>query len=122
MQSLFQGYNPIFKSHDLGWEVESVLRLGPSQQMCYYDNKLFGGYIAFLMDRILADSCTPAFTAYLNLSFVNSVPPTVPILLRAWPERVEGRKMYLKGSIQIPGKFGAHEWVDGGCLVCSAKG
>jgi hypothetical protein len=65
--------------------------------MCYYDSKLFGGYLAFLMDRILADCCRPAFTGYLNTSFVRPVPPKVPILLRAWPDKVEDRKIYLKG-------------------------
>lgn len=113
MLSLFQGYRPVFKPHRLGCEVESLLLLGPSQRMCYYDGKLFGGYVAFLMDRILADCCCckPAFTAYLNTSFLLPVPPTVPILLRAWPNKVEGRKIFLKGSVQIPGKA-SNEWVD----------
>jgi acyl-coenzyme A thioesterase PaaI-like protein len=79
--------------------------------MCYYNGKLFGGYIALLMDQILADSCKPAVTAYLNTSYLQSVPPTAPILLRAWPDRVEGRKIYLKGSLQIPGKA-SQDWVD----------
>lgn len=111
MLSLFQGYRPVFKPHRLGWEVESLLRLGPSQRMCYYDGKLFGGYVAFLMDRILADCCKPAFTAYLNTSFLLSIPPTAPIVLRAWPEKVEGRKIFLKGSVQIPGQS-SNEWLD----------
>ncbi|KAJ5642326.1 hypothetical protein N7490_006326 [Penicillium lividum] len=111
MRSLLQGYRPNFKPHRLGWEAESLLHLTPSQQMCYYDGKLFGGYIAFLMDRILADCCRPAFTAYLNTSFIHSVPPSTPILLRAWPEKVEGRKVFLKGSVQIPGKA-PYDWVD----------
>ncbi|KAF4766881.1 hypothetical protein HAV15_010627 [Penicillium sp. str.  len=113
MLSLFQGYRPVFKPHRLGCEVESLLLLGPSQRMCYYDGKLFGGYVAFLMDRILADCCCckPAFTAYLNTSFLLPVPPTVPIFLRAWPSKVEGRKIFLKGSVQIPGKT-SNEWVD----------
>lgn len=72
--------------------------------MCYYDGKLFGGYIALLMGRIIADCCKSAVTAYLNMSYLHSVPPTAPILLRAWPDRVEGRKIYLKGSLQVPGK------------------
>ena len=108
---MFQGYRPAFKVHPLGWEVECFLLLSPSQQMCYYDGKLFGGYLTFLMDRILADCCQPAVTAYLNTSFVRSVPPTAPILLRAWPDKVEGRKIYLKGSVQIPGED-PKEWVD----------
>lgn len=111
MLSLFQGYRPVFKPHHLGWEVESRLLLSPSQQMCYYDGKLFGGYVAFLMDRILADCCKPAFTAYLNTSFLLPIPPTAPILLRAWPDKVEGRKIFLKGSVQIAGN-NSNEWLD----------
>lgn len=111
MRSLFQGYRPTFKVHPLGWEVESLLLLSPSQQMCYYDGKLFGGYLAFLMDRILADCCRPAFTANLNTSFVRPVPPTAPIRLRAWPDKVEGRKIYLKGSVQIQ-EENSYEWLD----------
>lgn len=111
MESLLQGYLPKFKPHPLGWEVESLMSLSPAQQMCYYDGKLFGGYIALLMDQILADSCKNAVTATLNTSYLQSVPPTAPILLRAWPDRVEGRKIYLKGSLQIPGKT-SQNWVD----------
>ena len=117
IRSLFEGYRPTFKPHSLGYEAESLLLLTPSQQMCYYDGKLFGGYIALLMDRILADCCKhkhkhkPAFTAYLITSFIHSVPPSAPMLLRAWPEKVEGRKVFLKGSVRIPGKS-AHDWVD----------
>jgi hypothetical protein len=89
--------------------------------MCYYEGKLFGGYGTFLMDQILADCCKPpdwvvadagpAFTANLNTSFLLPVPPTVPILLRAWPDKVDGRKIFLKGCIQIPGEA-PNEWVD----------
>ncbi|KAJ5706323.1 hypothetical protein N7536_002012 [Penicillium majusculum] len=105
------GYNPTFKLHPLGWEAESLLLLSPTQQMCYYNGKLFGGYIALLMDRILADCCKSAVTAYLNTSYLHSVPPTAPILLRAWPDRVEGRKVYLKGSLQVPGKV-PQDWIE----------
>jgi hypothetical protein len=102
MGFLLQGYNPIYKQHRLGREIESLLLLGPSQQMCYYSGKLFGGYLTFLMDRILADCCEePAFTASLNTSFKKSVPPRVPIMLRAWPEKIEGRKIYSMDRNQI---------------------
>lgn len=111
MHFLFQGYYPVFEAHPLGQKVECFMRLNPSQQMCYYDGRLFGGYLACLMDRILADCCRPAVTAYLNTTFVRSVPPTAPILLRAWPDKVEGRKIYLKGCLQIPGED-AKQWVN----------
>lgn len=122
MRSLLQGYDPIFKPHRLGREAKSLLLLSPSQRMCYHDGKLFGGYVAFLLDRILADCCQPpnrgfadgcgpVVTANFNASFLLPVSPTVPILLRAWPHKVEGRKIFLKGSVQIPGKP-SNEWID----------
>lgn len=36
----------------------------------------------------------------------NSRWPAPPICLRAWPEKIEGRKIYLHGSVQIPGYGG----------------
>ncbi|KAB8212793.1 hypothetical protein BDV33DRAFT_210852 [Aspergillus novoparasiticus] len=103
LNTLLHGYRPTFRRHPLGWEADALLELAPCQQMCYYDGKLFGGYLALLLDRILADCCQPAVTAYLHTSFLHSVPPDVPIRLRAWPEKVDRRKIYLVGSIQIPG-------------------
>jgi acyl-coenzyme A thioesterase PaaI-like protein len=97
----------------LGQSVEALIKLNLDQQMCYYDGKLFGGYLALLLDQILADCCqpTPAMTAYLNTTFVCSVSPGVPIRLSAWPEKIEGRKIYLTGSIQVPGS-GNGELID----------
>lgn len=37
-------------------------------------------------------------------SAARSVPTTVPMFLRVWPNEVEGCRLYLKGSILIPGK------------------
>ena len=104
IQSLLEGYSPTFRPHRLGQEVEAAIKLLPQQQMCYYDGKMFGGYLTLLLDRILADCCQPAVTAYLNISFKHSISPHAPIRLRAWPEKIEGRKIYLQGSIQIPGE------------------
>ena len=122
MRSLFKGYNPVFKPHRLGYEVEALLILGPSQRMCYYDGKLFGGYTAFLLDRILADcckpthwvtqkTCEPAFTAYLKTTYLLPISPTAPMFLRAWPHKVEGRKIELRGSVQVSGVTSG-QWVD----------
>lgn len=83
-----------------------VLKLVPQQQICYYDGKMFGGYLSLFLDQILADCCRPAVMAYLNTSFKHPVPPHVLIRLRAWPDKIEGRKIYLQGSIQIPGENG----------------
>ncbi|KAL4912591.1 hypothetical protein BDW62DRAFT_17788 [Aspergillus aurantiobrunneus] len=81
------------------------------QQMCYYERKLFGGYLSSLLDRILADCC-PSPLTYLNTTFLHAVPPDASIHLRARREKVGGRKVYLAGSAQIPrdgqGELPAH--------------
>ncbi|KAJ1713204.1 hypothetical protein NYO67_4606 [Aspergillus flavus] len=101
LQRLLEGYRPVFQAHPLGREVSASLTLSPQQQMCYYERKLFGGYLTFLLDWILADCCPSAVTAYLNTTFLHAVPPDASIHLRAWPEKVDGRKVYLAGTIQI---------------------
>jgi hypothetical protein len=68
---VLQGYHPTFGRHQVGWEAGAHLELSPRQQMCYDDGKLFGGYLALLLDRIFAGCCLPAATAYPN----TSVPP-----------------------------------------------
>ncbi|KAB8070463.1 hypothetical protein BDV29DRAFT_160410 [Aspergillus leporis] len=103
LRSLLQGYHPTFRRHPLGMKAEALIKLASRQQMCYYDGKIFDEYLTLLLDRILADCCRLAVTAYFNTSFPHSVPPDVPIRLRAGPEKVEGRKFYLTASIQIPG-------------------
>ncbi|KAA8645435.1 hotdog fold domain-containing protein [Aspergillus tanneri] len=102
LHSLLQGYNPNFQRHPLRMEADALIKLSPRQQMCYYDRKMFGGYFVLLLDRILVDCCRPAVTAYLNTSFAHSVPPDASIRLRAWPEKVEERKISFIVSIQIP--------------------
>lgn len=102
LQSLLEGYRPAFRPHPLAKEPSDSSTLSPQLQMCYYERKLFGGYLTFLLDRILADCCPSAVTAYLNTSFLHAVPPDASIHLRAWPEKVDGRKVYLAGTIQIP--------------------
>jgi hypothetical protein len=91
--------------------VESLLFLSPAQQICYYKWKFFGGYIALLMDRIFVDCCKPEAIASLNTSYLQLVPPTATVPLRARPHRVGRRKIYLKGSLQISGE-NSQDWVD----------
>jgi hypothetical protein len=102
LRSLLEGYRPAFRPHPLGKQASASITLSPQQQMCYYERKLFGGYLTILLDRILADCCPSAVTAYLNTTFLHFVPPDASIHLRAWPEKVDGRKVYLAGTIQIP--------------------
>lgn len=98
MRSLLDGYHAAFRNHRLGCEVEALL--------CYYQGSLLGGYFTFLLDRLVADcyrppervvaAYGPAFTAYLNTSFLVPVPPKGPILSRVWPKKADCRKTFLE--------------------------
>lgn len=88
-------FYPSLKPHPLEWEAELLLLLSPAQHMCYFNGILFGGDLSLFMNRILTDYSKPAVTAYLNTCYVQWVPPTTPILLRSWPDRVHGPKIYL---------------------------
>ncbi|KAF9890706.1 hypothetical protein FE257_005572 [Aspergillus nanangensis] len=111
LQCLLEGYQPTIRPHRLGRELEAVLQLSRRQQMCYYEGKLFGGYLTFLLDQILADCCKPAVTAYLHTDFARPIAPHETIHLRAWPEKIEGRKVFLRGAIQVSADHG-HGMVD----------
>lgn len=77
--------------------------LDPEQKICYYPDKLHGGYLAFLMDEHFANCCPSAVTAWFNMDFLKSINPNVTRLaLRAWPVKINGRKIYMEGSITIP--------------------
>lgn len=84
------------------------MELNTAQKICYYPGKLHGGIQSFLLDQILADCCQPAVTANLNISFLKPIDPEKPIMLFARPVSVEGRKIYMEGSIKVrDGETGA---------------
>ncbi len=63
-----------------------------------------GGMIMLMFDEVLgihscADGRRAARTAYMKTDFSSIVPIDVPIRLRAWFEREEGRKRYLRGDM-----------------------
>lgn len=77
--------------------------LDAEQKICYYPGKLHGGYLAFLMDEHFANCCPLAVTAHFNMDFLHSINPDIAVLaLRAWPVKIDGRKIYMEGSITIP--------------------
>ncbi|KAJ5825634.1 HotDog domain-containing protein [Penicillium riverlandense] len=100
-QSLLHGYRPDIRQSGGGREAKAALMLGPHQNICYYPGKLHGGYQAFLMDHIFADCCSPALTANLSIDFMLPIPPKTTLLLNAWPAKIEGRKIFMEGSIMI---------------------
>ncbi|KAB8240021.1 HotDog domain-containing protein [Aspergillus flavus] len=96
-----RGPEKIRWSSPLGKASETTLSLTPDQATCYYPGMLHGGVSAFLLDHLFADCCSPAVTARLEVSYHRPVPPDIPIIIRVWPVKVEGRKKYMKGCIRV---------------------
>lgn len=78
------------------------MSLDAEQKICYYPGKLHGGYLAFLMDEHFANCCPSAVTAHFNMDFLHAISPDIVLALRAWPVKIDGRKIYMEGSITIP--------------------
>ena len=74
-----------------------------------------GGFVAAAFDEVLgmAQSLTgrPGMTGKLNITYRSPTPLGVPILFTGWVERVDGRKIFTKGT--------AH---NGGTLCAEAEG
>lgn len=96
---LLQGYRPQFDVNSIGQKAQVALSLHPRQRICYYPNLLHGGYQAFLLDHLFADCCHPAVTAELKVSYSRPIPPDSTLLLKVWPTKANGRKIYMSGSI-----------------------
>ncbi|KAA8641549.1 PaaI family thioesterase [Aspergillus tanneri] len=83
----------------LGQITETTVRLTPDQRVCFYPGKLHGGVSALLLDHMFANCCNPAVTAQLSVKYYRSIPPEVPITIRVWQAKTDGRKKYMKGCI-----------------------
>ncbi|KAK9566880.1 hypothetical protein V6Z79_003082 [Aspergillus fumigatus] len=100
--ALMEGYNPSIRAVPMGKAADYTMTLRPQQRICYYPGKLHGGIQAFYLDQIFADCCAGALTANLAISYLRPVNPQAPLRISTWPVRVEGRKVYMEGSIKIP--------------------
>ncbi|KAJ5105535.1 HotDog domain-containing protein [Penicillium alfredii] len=101
-QGLLHGYRPDIRTNGSGREANAALTLAPHQKICYYPGKLHGGYQAFLMDQLFADCCSPALTANLSIDYMRPIVPETTLLLDVWPAKIEGRKIFMEGSIMVP--------------------
>ncbi len=71
-----------------------------------------GGFVAAMFDELLGRSQGSAgFTAYLTTTFRKPTPLFRELTLRAWVDRVEGRKRWIKGTCHL-----------GGTLLTEAEG
>ncbi len=61
-----------------------------------------GGFVAAMFDELLGRSQGSAgFTAYLTTTFRKPTPLFRELTLRAWVDRVEGRKRWIKGTCHL---------------------
>jgi acyl-coenzyme A thioesterase PaaI-like protein len=58
-----------------------------------------GGWVAAMFDELLGFAqLSPGFTAYLHVNYRRPTPLNAPLSLRAWVERVDGRKRIVRGE------------------------
>jgi acyl-coenzyme A thioesterase PaaI-like protein len=84
--------------------VEGTVTFGP-----YFlggGSAAHGGIITMVFDEVLgiqasAGGRRAARTAYLRTDFRSIVPIDVPVRVRAWFEREEGRKRYIRGDMRV---------------------
>lgn len=100
-QSFYKAPNSVHKDG----EVLSLLSLG-SGVNGHIDTS-HGGFISLLHDECLgvaAEHMKPpektTMTAYLKVDYKRPMRTPGVVLCRAWPEKREGKKLYVKGSIE----------------------
>lgn len=79
--------------------------LGPS--LCGHPGIIHGGLLATLLDEGLARACFPALpnkvgvTASLTVNYRKPCPSNSYVVLRAETTKVDGRKVWVKGHIEL---------------------
>lgn len=85
-----------------------IAHLGPL--LCGHPTIVHGGLLATLLDEGLARACFPALpnkvgvTASLNITYKKPCPANSFIVLRAETTKVDGRKAWVKGWIELLGE------------------
>ena len=80
------------------------------QALCGHPGIIHGGMLATLLDEGLARACFPALpnkvgvTASLKIDYKKPCPAGSYVVLRAQTTKVEGRKAWVKGTIEVLGE------------------
>lgn len=86
----------------------SIVHLGPA--LCGHPGLVHGGMLATLLDEGLARACFSALpnkvgvTASLKIDYRKPCPADSYIVLKAYTTKVEGRKAWVKGWIELLGE------------------
>ncbi|KAE8442340.1 hypothetical protein EG329_003473 [Mollisiaceae sp. DMI_Dod_QoI] len=92
-------------SSDKNVEILSILKLGSGvnghRDICH------GGFVSLLLDEVLGSIAESqrvgdqsTMTAYLKVDYKAPVRTPGTVLCRAWLEKREGRKMWIKGTVE----------------------
>ncbi|KYG41319.1 hypothetical protein M433DRAFT_548736 [Acidomyces richmondensis BFW] len=114
------------KNSDLPHLVQ-IFYLG--RNLCGHPGIVHGGLLATIMDEGLARACFPVLpnkigvTANLKISYENLCPVDSYVVLKAETVKVDGRKAWTKGSIQLLGDdaTGGQQLVTGEALFIEPK-
>lgn len=91
--------------------IVQISYLGPD--LCGHPGIIHGGLLATLLDEGLARACFPALpnkvgvTASLTINYRKPCPSDAYIVLRAETTKVEGRKAWVKGHIELLNEDGS---------------
>ncbi|KAG2166760.1 hypothetical protein JADG_006499 [Aureobasidium aubasidani] len=88
--------------------IVQIAHLG--EKLCGHPTIIHGGLLATLLDEGLARACFPALpnkvgvTASLNITYKKPCPANSFVVLRAETTKVDGRKAWVKGWIELLGE------------------
>jgi acyl-coenzyme A thioesterase PaaI-like protein len=92
-------------------ELPSIVQIAHlGEKLCGHPTIIHGGLLATLLDEGLARACFPALpnriavTASLNITYKKPCPANSFVVLRAETIKVDGRKAWVKGWIELLGE------------------
>jgi acyl-coenzyme A thioesterase PaaI-like protein len=82
---------------DAGYAIEGDVTFGPAYEGP--PGHVHGGYVCAMFDELLGFAqLSGGFTGTLTIVFRRPTPLNRRLLLRAWVDRVEGRKRFIRGT------------------------
>ncbi|ANY22388.1 PaaI family thioesterase [Gordonia terrae] len=92
------------------YEVKELTETGVIAELTFRDfhlggnNAAHGGHVAVAFDDVGGFASAVAIqavsrTAYLNVQYRSITPLNTPLRIHAWADRIEGRKVFIKGSL-----------------------
>jgi acyl-coenzyme A thioesterase PaaI-like protein len=84
--------------------IEGEVTFGPQYEGP--PGHVHGGLVAAMFDEMLGFAqLAPGFTAYLKVDYRKPTPLNKTLQLRAWVDRVDGRKRWIRGTSMLDGQL-----------------